>query len=646
MLVDELIKYRYFIGIIVFAVLVLLKVNGSSVDFWKYIVPTGAKSSVVLGSDRQVRSDEWEVQTPYILAQANGKDFYPVNNTTITPSGENMIISYDVPVWDISVLSKPFNWGFLLFGPDYGISWYWNMKIILLLLLSFEMCMIITRQNKLVSLLGSFWIAFSPAIQWWFMQHVCDTVIYMEAIVVLFYYYLLHHDILYRKIIFAALLALSCVGYALILYPGIQIPLAYLTLLFIILISVGFSKTVKLNLADVVIGVCVVAGIGLMLLHVVLISKDAIKAVLNTYYPGKRVSNGGQSANYLFNAFLTNPFLPRRNINIVNSNNCEISSFYNFLPAVILAIPLILKKKVQDLRYFIALAVFSLLCILYMYVKIPVEIAKITLLSFVTFRIEIAYGISALFLSVWALSELSRLKGVGRIYSAVSSILIAATYFITIEFTNLKLYVPMKYYLVLIAILLVLNYCLTRGKKWIFSVVMCGLVAVSGLTVNPINVGIGPIENNTVAQEVKGIVNKDAGANWIANGSNVYGAFLYANGAKSLGGVNFYPDMAKWKILDPNGTYSKIYNRYAHISFYLTNGNTRFVLEMADSIGVYLNMADLKKLNVGYILSQQDLSKWSSKNVLLLNMYPNDKSILHIYKVVYLQGSQKLKASS
>lgn len=641
--IDIIVKYRYIIGIALFVIMVIFKINGSSADLWRSALSLNTKSSVVLGKARALRSDEWEVQTPYILAQANGKEFYPVNNTTITPSGENMIISYNAPVFDISVLSKPFNWGFLLLGADYGMSWYWSMKIILLLLLSFEMCMIITKQNKFVSVVGAFCVAFSPAIQWWFMQHVCDTVIYMEAIVVCFYYYLLYHDRLSRKIVFAALFALSCVGYALILYPAIQVPLAYLTLLFLIMIIIDFKKSVKFDLTDVAIGLGAAACIVVMLLHVILISKGALIALLNTYYPGKRVSNGGGADNYLFNAFLTNPFLPHKNIDIANCNSCESSAFYNFLPAVLLATPFILKKNTRNLRYFVMLAGYSTLCVMYMYIKIPVAVAKLTLLSYVTHRIDIAYGISALFLSIWALSEISRIKGVGRVYSLISSILIAVTYFMTVEFTIIRSYEHMKYYLILIAALFIMNYCLMRGKKKIFSVMMCGMVAVSGLSVNPVNIGVGAINSSPISQEVKRIARKDSGANWIANASEAYGAFLYANGAKSLGGVNFYPDMSKWKKIDPKGAYSKIYNRYAHIRFHLDNEVTRFVLKQGDLFIVFLNVADLRKLNVGYILSTKNLSNWHYGKVAFAELYSQKQNNLRIYKVEYLIGGHRSK---
>lgn len=106
------------------------------------------------------------VQTTYYMSQAMSDEFYPLNNTNIMDDGLNMILAYNSPVANLSILGKPFNWGFLLLGKEYGLSWYWSFKVIALLLLSFEIAMILTRKMKGVSLLSSFWITFSPAIQW------------------------------------------------------------------------------------------------------------------------------------------------------------------------------------------------------------------------------------------------------------------------------------------------------------------------------------------------------------------------------------------------------------------------------------------------------------------------------------------------
>lgn len=636
----KVIHYRYLIALIIFIVMVLFQINGSSIGVWNIFLHNTNQTTVILGKPRLIRSDEWRIQTPFFLSQEFTN--YSLVNSNISTSGQNMIVSYGAPVWDISTLAKPLNWGYLLFGSAYGIAWYWDMKILLLILLSYEVCMIITKKNMLISVIGSFWIALSPAIQWWFMQHVCDIIFYMEAIIVLFYYYFIYHKNFWLKIVLAFLLGLACIGYALTVYPGIQIPLAYLTLLFVILIFTDFKKTIKLNKVDGLIAAGTITLIVLILIHVYSISKDAIIATLNTSYPGKRVSNGGEGYSFTINAFLTNIFIPYKDVPSTLLNNCEMSSFYNFLPAVVMALPIMIKKKANNLRYGITLAGFSLLCVGYLYLKIPIFLAKITLLSYVTSRIGIAYGISAVYVSIWALSELSKQEYIGKIYSAVVSAIIMLFYLISVYYTPLKSYARLRYYFAFILILILLNYLLMRGKKWAFSVLMMVVIVISGAMVNPITIGLSNFYNNDLSKMIRSIHKGNPNACWISYGGDIMGTYLYANGVKDLDGTNYYPDINKWKVIDPTGKYYFHYNRYSHIVFSFTNAQTTIsvnnstsIASPPDYVSVNLNINLLQKLNVSYILSSENLEQFNCTKEKFIKMTPEKLNGYYIYRVQY-----------
>lgn len=634
---NSILRYRYIIGLIIFVILVLFKINGSSIGIWQNFVTTNSNSHYsenLIGKSRMVRTDEWEVQTPFYLAQAMGSKYYPVENDDITSSGENMIVSYNAPVKDISVISKPFNWGFLLLGKDYGLAWYWGMKFILLMLLSFEMCMILTKQDKLISVLGAFWISLSPAVQWWFMQHVGDLVLYMEAIIVSFYYMLKKFDSLKHKILFSCVFALSSVGFALVLYPALQVPLAYLTLIFMILIYTDFKDRIKIKIKDVFLFGFILLFIILMLVHVILISKDALKALLNTAYPGKRISVGGGLSFYYINLFLTNIFLPYKDITFLN--NCEVSSIYNFLPAVILALPVLLKKHVKDLKYGIVLSICALLQIYFMMFKISPIIAKVTFLSYVVvYRMPVAYALTSAYLSIWMLSILNRNKCLNKIYSILVSILISIFYYLTIINSPMKSYVKLKWYILLIVVLFMLNFLLLQGKKVLFSILMIVIIFISGATVNPIARGTGAIYNNNLSCKIQSIKQNDPSSEWISS-NDIMGAFLYANGVKTIGGTNFYPDLKKWYKLDINKSEEYIYNRYEHINFVIQKENSSFKLLAPDSIQVNINPKDLKKYKIKYVLTKDDLQQFNiPKKITFKNIYPRDKDGFYIFKVLY-----------
>lgn len=69
-LVDQIIRFRYIIGLLFLIVIVVLNLNGSSIGSWDKIVSERSddkKTDVILGENREVRSDEWMVQTLFIF---------------------------------------------------------------------------------------------------------------------------------------------------------------------------------------------------------------------------------------------------------------------------------------------------------------------------------------------------------------------------------------------------------------------------------------------------------------------------------------------------------------------------------------------------------------------------------------------------
>lgn len=159
---NKVIKYRYLIALIIFAVLVAFKINGSNIQYWSNYIDESGKSTVVAGHAQAIRSDEWGVLVPIFLSQQNSDTPFTVINPDITTSGHNVVITLGAPIKDIYAICQPINWGFLFLNSDYGLSWYWDLKLILIIMLSFELCMILTKRNKFISALGSLWIAFSP----------------------------------------------------------------------------------------------------------------------------------------------------------------------------------------------------------------------------------------------------------------------------------------------------------------------------------------------------------------------------------------------------------------------------------------------------------------------------------------------------
>jgi hypothetical protein len=638
---DGVIKYRYIIALFVFALLVVFKINGSNLGSWERIFGQTGKSSVVAGTAKDIRSDEWEVYFPICIAQQNSKTPFSVTNPDISQYGKNVLIVMDAPVADIYDGSQPLLWGFFFLKADYAISWYWDMKLILMILLSFELCMILTKRDKMISLIGAVWIAFSPAVQWWFAQHVGTNVLYIEAIVVTFYYFLKYHDRTALQILFAFLFSLSCLGFLIPLYPPVQIPFGILAVILMALIYTDFRKTIAIRKKDLIIAGAAAVFILCMLVHLYLLVRNVIPLMSNTVYPGKRVSTGGGTPSFDFYVFLTNIWLPYENVAIPNENPCELSSFFNFLPAVLAALPVLFiwqKNRDRSLKYGIALAVFSGFFALYMaFSFVSPIVAKFTLLSYVPgSRAMLAYGFSAMLLSIWVLSALVRSGGVRRLYAVAVAAAVSVTYLLAVELTGMKANIQLRQYLVLIVVFGILNYLLLRGRKRIFCLLMICVVLAAGIPVNPINIGAGALVKSTLSQEVQAIAKSDPDAVWIADDcGDAIDDMIYANGAKSAGGISNYPSYAQWAAIDPQRKYAFVYNRSAHVSFQISQSKTAFNLLWLAGFQVSINENDLSKLKVKYIISPRNLTGMSSAAVRFKQVYPAVGEGYMVFRVVY-----------
>lgn len=637
-IVNTIIRYRFVIAIITFIVLVTFKIHGSSIGAWdmytsEKIDPT--EKSILIGENRPIRSDEWMVQSTYYMAQAMSDEFYPLYNTNIMDDGLNMILAYNAPVANLSILGKPFNWGFLLLGKEYGLSWYWAFKTIALLLLAFEISMILTKKMKEISILSSFWITFSPAIQWWFMQHVGDTIFFTLAMIVAFYKYVENIDkSRWRKLLFSLMFAFSAIGFALVIYPAFQVPLAYLILVFMAIIYFGMFKRPKLKKDDYIFVSMIILIIGIVLGQFLLTSMDAIKATLETVYPGKRVSTGGGVELFRYAEFMINTYTPFKDINYLN--NCEVSSFNNFFIGSVIILFIAISKKVKDIGIGIALFVVALLQFIWTVVPFNETIAKITFLSYVpTDRMILMFSFTAMLLSIWAIGVIFREKIVSPLVGCIIALVNFSVYGLLILKSPYRGYVSFKYLVILFAIYLIINISIFVRWKKVFFVMMAIIIFMSGMTVNPVVKGVGAIYNKTLSRAIIEIEESDPDSIWLAEGDGAKGEFIYANGAKAINGTHFYPALSTWEKISESYDDEIIYNRYAHIRIKLTNDETKFSLENPDAFRIDLNINELKSLNIKYIVTKNDLSTiLNENNIQFEELYYSEEDSNRIYKII------------
>ncbi|MEI5994932.1 YfhO family protein [Candidatus Enterococcus mansonii] len=632
--IDKIIKARFWLAAVVFVCMLVFKLHGSSLGMWDTYVSdyeeAGTKSGLILGKPRAVRSDEWLVQTPFSLSQT--QTGFKQRNEVITIDGQDMIVGYNSAAIDIATIAKPFSWGYVLLGKEYGLSWVWGIKLIGMMLLSFEIGLILTKRNKYLSLLASVWIPFSSAIQWWFVSPVGDLIFFTLGFLVGIYNYFYYHERKARRLFFSILAVISISGFVLVLYPALQVPLGYLILLILIGFFLEFYKKIKLDKFDglfiggAVIATCVILGVSIRS------SWESLFLVMNTVYPGKRVSVGGEFPRKDILLFLTNWKMPF--MDVTYTNNSELSSFYHFFFVILPLSPLIFLKKIKENLYGFLLFVYCLFNLLWMSFSFPSIIAKITLWSYVpSVRVIVSFGFASVLLSLWFIQYLWEKEAFKSLVVVIVLFINLGLYFFALYTGNLRLYVSKWAIIIILVLAAFLIIALFKKWKVSFCVVMAGIILMTGIPVNPLAQGVAPVYEKKIAHEIQNVEKNDPNQLWA--GERLMYGYLPMLGVHTFNGVAFTPNLDSWEILDPDKKYEDVYNRYAHINVEIGENEIPLQLIQSDSIVARLNPQAIKAYGIKYLVTYKEIENLSTSRIKFERLYGPDKDGAYIYKTNY-----------
>lgn len=608
-------KYRFVLSFLLLIMLVSLKISGSSMGCWKLFLGDG-ESGIRLGEPRVWRSDEWGTLTPLCFRQQyNTLGAYNRYSQTLGSILTDNMLVYGQPSWDILTLFRPFYWGYLFFGSERGLSWFWCSRLIVLFLSWFELGMLITDGQKKLSVMLSICVSFAPFLQWWFAINGLVEMLIYGACFVLGSNYLVSHTFNPRKIAVAVGMAVCAVGYVLTFYPTWMVPVAWgFVPLFLWVIIWKFNRKV-LRRVDVMpwLLIFVITAAGLTILAVT--SWDVITAELNSVYPGNApLSSGGTGLWWMMKYPIS--LVSRFSMNELIVEN---SSIICFAPAgFILALWVIIKEKKKD-PLLILLLGMNLFLAWYYCVGIPKWLAKMLLLSFVNSNRGpqvLGFLRLTLFVRAVALKEKAPKRWLAALAAVISS---AVPMRLALGFTK---YEPgglrYEYFdtaekiVVVWAILAVVFYLLYRARKSKYTMTVlgvCTVVLASSIWINPVAKGVPEIAKSETMQQIRDLVKEDPQAIWLV----VDMAYPATNipamaGADCLNTTQTYPQKTRWEILDKEGEYEDIYNRYCHIRASL-GSKTMLELVSTDYVEVTLSPEDLKKLNIRYIVSTNDFDE-------------------------------------
>lgn len=631
--IDFIIKKRYVIIPIIFLICIVFKINFSSINIWNTFLHEDNFSKNILGKSREIRADEWLVQSTTMLAQTLNKDGYKMYNSHIMQGHCNIMMTGG-PVLNVTTIAKPLTWGFLLFGAEYGFSWWWALRILLLLIVSFEIARIITQKDNILSIAGMFALAIAPGIMWWFSTAIVDAYIWGMAIVVLFHTYMENLEINnWKKILIAIGMIISIPAFAFALYPAYQVPLAYVIIIFMINDLIKSFKKLQKKDYFIMAGTLIIS-LGILAYFVIFAWND-IQTMMGTVYPGSRFETGGDYTINQFVAGFTNIFLPYNN---EIANPCEISTYIYSITGLIALILYYInnfkKEKIGKSNKILEIGLIALYLFFFVWIYIGFNkiLAQITFLYYSpTVRTQLVFGMIGVLIILMLLKKFENTKIVNKKMSIVLSLLTSIGVYLLIKNSSYnKFFTTIKLEIV-ISMIFFMTYSILQTNKKAFSYIICIISIIAGATINPLNSGIDIIYKTEISQEIQKIIEEDEDSLWIGR-YNWSGQYLLANGANTLNGVNSYPNFQWLNIVDPDKKYNDVYNRYAHIGIILAD-KTEFRLLTTDSYEVDLTYQNLKDLGVKYYFTDIEYSEKEKDQFHLTIKYENSEKGQYIYQV-------------
>lgn len=577
--------------------------HGFSFALWHDAIDGSAPTEVIAGKARGIRSDDWLVALPAIQSQLLTTPSFSDQNALLG-AGRGVAVNAvaaPIPTRTFVTFFRPYLWGYFI-GPDTGMSWHWWFNTIGLLYSSFLVMMVLSRGRMEASLLIALSITYSPFFQFWSLNSAPMAIGCLASIYSV-------HSLLTSKTrqgIAAAGIAAAYWGTAFFfaVYPPYQITLGYLFLF--ILAGLAWESRHEIKpLLSWKMGIACLAAIAASVAayRYYLNIKDPISIILNTSYPGQRVSlgGGGSWTKFFNNLLFTYVFAQGRQ---AFGNICEGASFFFFFPALLLY-AIVAGRKVVLHRKGLWLGLMGFLVggTAWLFVKYPSWFAKATLLSMVPEdRAVIALGVAnACFILVFSISEIS--------YRSRPALAISIAWLITMLAlaTRIATISGIKYpALAVIAVLSTVQvFLFFKNSMWALRMLAAASIA-STIAFNPVAVGgTDFIKNNGLSTEITRINSSNPGI-WLSFDDIVLPNLFRMIGVEALNGVHFYPQFAIWRELDPDGRYRDAYNRYAHVVFEISERKNEFTISNPQEdvvlVRIHPEHPALARLGVRYLL--------------------------------------------
>lgn len=617
---DFIIDKRYIIALICLVLFSVLGINGSSMGANTFWILEPENSNVILGNFRYICSDEYAVEVPFAIEQKNnGMNYFSRLNGIFNT---DMNISIHTPTKSLITLFRIYNIGYFFLNSNIALSLAWNLKVISSILVTFEFMRILTKDKKYLSLVGTILVVCSSFISWW-TDMASVLLIFGELAIISIDKFMISKN-KKMKTIWSLVLAYSIISYVFSLYPAWIISFGYVFLAIAIWIIIKNKKEYKFEIFDIFCYVGILLIIGAVGFYFYNTSFDSIQRILNSVYPGSRNESGGKGIIYLF-SYLYSSILPFGQ----EFDTKMFASFLSFFPIPMIMAMIYLYKKEKHVEFILPLLIVLVLETVWCVSGIPNSIAKIVFLNLVPVeRCAVAIELGSIYLYIYMLAHVDEkfIKQTNAVY-IILAVLVLVFFMPVPDSLKARKFLYMFVAIETLGGFLLLNIGDKKYQKvFLFFAVLITLI--SGITVNPIAMGVEPITETNFSKVVQQEVRKRPDLIWITENMDMpVSNYLVSQDAKTLNATQTYPQEEFWKIVleDSCESYREIWNRYAHIKIQLIDDGKPYIrLLTNDCIEVYLTPNKLQELNVHYIVSYKNNLEEKVAN--LKKIYSNEIS--------------------
>ncbi|MFW2382253.1 MAG: DUF7657 domain-containing protein, partial [Acidimicrobiales bacterium] len=604
------------------AVLGSLSIHGSSIGIYDDTADDDP-AGLLYGRPRPIRSDEWFVRTPWVIAQ--DQLGLPDRSSGGVGSHDAAIIA-DLPVEGWEVVIKPHLIPYRLFDGGQALAFEWWILHGLQFLGVYALLLALTKSPGLSSA-GGLLVTLSPITQWWTGPGTYTTIGYASLATALTLWAYRSERVLPRSLL--AIGAGVCLG---AFAAGLYVPWQVTTMLVtgaVALAVVGpdilDSTTRRHALVRLAQTAVPAVAIGGAITAAFLAShREAIETIASTVYPGQRtVGGGGVDLRWVlsgpFDLFASAPLQTTVN----GTNQSENSSGMIF--AIPVAAALITagaggvrapSPSSAPLRAVLGVcAAFGAWALL----PLPSVVGAPLLLNRVppervihglAFGSVIALILAIDHLRTSGVSLSARQVSGGLLAFAVPSVLVAVTYGVGGVTVN-----PLTAAALLAVVAVGIGYCLQQPNRRLGLTVLVIFSLLQASQINPLQVGVEPITDARLSNEVRELAfTAEPETGWVVFSADrpvrdelILNGLVTATGVNHVSGVSPFPDHDAWRTLDPEGRYENAWNRYGRVSFVAGSPGTDPIVELSafDAIQVTIDPCDqilTDSLNVGFVV--------------------------------------------